>query len=83
MCGMGKVWPLLMYIAHKYNMLFRAIRQSGAFCGQETQEDGIRNNSYMLFRVQYRGESFEDWAAIPVWSLSLTVLYTTKGNEQR
>ena len=36
-----------------------------------------------LFRVQYRGESFEDWAAIPVWSLSLTVLYTTKGNEQR
>ena len=30
-----------------------------------------------------QGESFEDWAAIPVWSLSLTVLYTTKGNEQR
>ena len=69
---------------HIPHMLFRAIRQSGAFCGQETQEDGIRNDSDMLFRVQYSGESSEDWAAIPVvWSLSLTVLYTTKGNEQR
>ena len=37
---------------HHPHILFRATRQSGAFCGKETREDGIRNNSDMAFRVK-------------------------------
>ena len=42
--GLRDVWDgkgVATLNVHRPHMLFRAIRQSGAFCGQETQEDGI------------------------------------------
>ena len=43
--GLRDVWDgkgvATLNNVHRPHMLFRAIRQSGAFCGQETQEDGI------------------------------------------
>ena len=41
--GLRDVWDgkgVATFNVHRPHMLFRAIRQSGAFCGQETQEDG-------------------------------------------